>query len=242
MINFLKQLFKNILKIFSLEIHWIAPASSPTKQIFTAIELAGCNLVFDIGANIGQFASELRSSGYKGRIVSFEPLSSAHTLLCKKTKRDKDWHVHGRSAIGDVEGEIQINISGNSVSSSVLSMLQSHKNSAPTSHYIGQELVPITQLDTIASSYINEGSNIFIKIDTQGFEWQVLNGAKDVLNKASGVLCELSLVPLYEGQYLWREIIDRLESCGFVLWSIQKGFTDKTTGRSLQIDAIFLRA
>ena len=81
----------------------------------------------------------------------------------------------------------------------------------------------------------------FLKIDTQGYEWQVLDGARESLSQCQGVLCELSLVPLYEGQCLWMEMIQRLESGGFTLWSIQKGFTDLRDGRTLQVDAIFLR-
>ena len=76
-------------------------------------------------------------------------------------------------------------------------------------------------------------------IDTQGFEWEVLDGASDTFVRARGVLCELSLVPLYEGQRLWLDLIERLESAGFVHWSFPKGLTDPRDGRTLQVDAIF---
>ena len=67
------------------------------------------------------------------------------------------------------------------------------------------------------------------------------DGAKNTISRASGIICELSLVPLYNNQRLWREIIDRLDSEGFILWALQKGFTDPKTGQSLQMDGIFLR-
>ena len=107
--------------------------------------------------------------------------------------------------------------------------------------YIGSEKVAITQLDSVVSDYITPSSRTFIKIDTQGFEWQVLDGASETLKNAQGVLCEMSLVPLYEGQKLWMEMLKRLESEGFTLWAIQRGFTDPRDGRSLQMDAIFYR-
>jgi hypothetical protein len=62
----------------------------------------------------------------------------------------------------------------------------------------------------------------------------VLDGAADTLQRAQGVLLELSLVPLYEGQRLWQDIIARMETAGFTLWVLQKGFTDPRTDRSLQ--------
>ena len=69
----------------------------------------------------------------------------------------------------------------------------------------------------------------------------MIEGAPESLKKVKGLICELSLVPLYSGQKLWREILDFLEMEGFSLWAIQKGFTDPRTGQSLQIDAIFIK-
>ena len=105
-------------------------------------------------------------------------------------------------------------------------------------------LISIAMYLSIFSSYViflNDSSNCFIKIDTQGYESQVLDGAINTLKKSKGILCELSLVPLYEGQHLWKEIIERFEKEGFVLWSLHKAFTDKRNGRTLQMDAVFLR-
>jgi len=99
------------------------------------------------------------------------------------------------------------------------------------------------RLDELLQTYLStrRAASYFIKIDTQGFEWQVLDGASEALKNAKGVLCELSLAPLYEGQRLWRDIVDRLEGEGFTLWALLKGFTDNRKGRSLQVDAVFLR-
>ena len=91
-----------------------------------ALRHSHIDLVIDIGANEGQFAKELRAGGYSGRIVSFEPLSAAHRRLLQESNRDSAWHVHPRCALGDRLGEIELNISGNSVSSSILPMLASH--------------------------------------------------------------------------------------------------------------------
>ena len=213
----------------------------PAMQLVKALELAGINLVFDIGANEGQFAREIREYGYTGKIVSFEPLSSARKKLLSLSSADPNWEVHDQSAIGDQDGEIEIHIAGNSVSSSVLPMLESHSSAAVSSAYVDSERVPIAKLDSVAKQYMTPESKLFIKIDTQGFEWQVLDGARETLQHARGVLCELSLVPLYDGQRLWRDIVDRLDAEGFMLWALQKGFTDPRTGQSLQMDGIFLR-
>ena len=241
MSRFLKAGIRKTLRMFDLELSRSRPSNSSAAQLLKALKVAGINLVFDIGANEGQFASEIREFGYTGKIISFEPLSSARKKLLAFASADPGSVVHDQAAIGDLDGEIEIYIAGNSVSSSVLPMLESHSRAAVGSAYIDSERVPIMMLDSIASRYLTSDSKLFIKIDTQGFEWQVLDGGIKTLQQAHGVLCELSLVPLYDGQRLWREIVDRLEAEGFILWALQKGFTDPRTGQSLQMDGIFLR-
>jgi len=211
------------------------------KQSYSAIKYFEIDLVLDVGANKGQFASSLRRSGFIGKIVSFEPLESAYSELKKASKNDRLWEVNSRVAIGDHDGNIEINIAGNSVSSSILPMLKSHSDVARGSEYVGKESVNIVKLDTVSKQYLKDAIYPFLKIDTQGYEWQVLDGATEILSRFKGILCEMSLVELYKGQHLWMDILSRLENEGFTLWSIEKGFTDQINGRTLQWDATFFR-
>lgn len=230
-----------MLRRFGLEIVRIDAASSDTMQLSAAFRHFKINTVFDVGANRGQFGAAIRSGGYQGKIISFEPLSTARKGLLDRAKEDPRWVVHPQAALGDSEGSVTINISGNSVSSSILPMLESHYSAATGSLYTGEEIVPLITLDSVAEDYLDSESRLLIKIDAQGFEWQVLDGAVRTLQRAQGVLCELSLTPLYEGQKLWLDIIRRLEIEGFSPWVLQKGFTDSRTGRGLQVDGVFFR-
>ena len=239
--HFLKRFIKRIVKATGYELQNRATVSNPTYQLLKGLEKFNIDLVLDVGANTGQFAAGLRSFGYKGKIVSFEPLSEAFGLLSSQAALDTTWQVHTRGAIGDYDGEIEINISGNSVSSSVLPMMNSHSSAAIDSAYTGSETVSVFRLDTVACEYLSATNCCFLKIDAQGFEWQVLDGGSETLPNVQGVLCELSLVNLYEGQHLWLDVIRRLENAGFTLWAIQQGFTDPRDGRTLQMDAIFFR-
>jgi len=239
----IKKLIQKILFLngYELKFHPLSPKLNSSYQLLKGLEEFNIDIVFDIGANSGQFAEGLRAIGYKGLIISFEPLSSAHKQLTKNSLKDPLWIVHEQTAIGDFEGKIEINISANSQSSSVLKILDAHTSVQPQSMYIDKEEVKITSLDTIYSQYINAGKKYFVKIDTQGFEWNVLNGAENFLDGAKGVLCEMSLAPLYEDQHLWLDIINRLESAGFTLWAIQPGFTNPLNGKALQLDGLFFR-
>lgn len=210
------------------------------RQLLKGFHRFDVDLVFDVGANTGQFAQQIRESGYKKRIVSFEPLTEAHRKLSKAAAKDVQWSVHERCALGARNGSTTLNIAGNSVSSSLLAMTSTHSDAAPGSAFVGQETAPLSTLDSVATPYLESARSPFLKIDTQGFEWEVLEGARATLPSVRGVLCELSLVTLYEGQRLWREMVDRLEGDDFVLWGLQPGFMDQH-GRNLQTDAIFFR-
>jgi FkbM family methyltransferase len=237
----IKLIIKKLISFFNYRFYKKTIANSSDLQLLKLIDSLSINKVFDIGANEGQFGQSIRKGGYKGQIVSFEPLSDAWIELKKNANNDSNWLIHERVAIGNSNGEIKINISNNSVSSSVLPMLKQHSSAASDSVYIAEETVPIVTFDSIASQYLNNESNIFLKIDTQGFEWEVLEGAKDTLHLVKGVIVELSLVPLYDGQRLWKDIINKLENEGFTLWALQEVFTDPNTGQSLQFDGIFIK-
>jgi len=237
----LKSLVRNALRSFGYDLRRYNITSNEHHQLFQAIQKCKIDLILDVGANIGQFAKDLRDVGYQNRIVSFEPLSAAHRILTQVAKSDKKWEVHSRCAIGDINGSIKINISGNSVSSSILPMLSNHRDAAPESAYTNTEEAKICTLDSVSPQYMTPENRTLIKIDTQGFEWQVLDGALKTINCAHAVMIELSLVELYSGQRLWKAIIERLESEGFQLWSIHPAFRDPRDGRTLQLDGLFCR-
>jgi len=236
-----KILIHKMLRKMGFEFHRIKTATSNSAQIVALLRRFGVDLVIDIGANIGQFALEIRECGYHEKIVSFEPLSKAHHRLEKASKRDPRWEVHPRCALGDYNGETEINIAGNSVSSSILPMLSKHRLVAPESTYQGKEKVNIYRLDSIVDKYLLGAHVPFLKIDTQGFEWQVLDGAEETLPRVKGILLELSFVELYGEQHLWEELIKRLKVDGFTLWALQNEFVDASDGRTLQMNGIFFR-
>jgi hypothetical protein len=120
-------------------------------------------------------------------------------------------------------------------------MLDSHLDAAPHSKYVGIERVSLRRLDSIGTGYLEPDSVPFIKIDTQGFEGPVLQGARDLLGIVVGLQLELSLVPLYEGQLLFDSLIRDLQDKGFAMWEWACDFRDPESGRLLQADATFFR-
>lgn len=237
----MRELVRRSLRRLGYDLHRFLPTSSPDAQLAQLLRIFGIDVVLDIGANTGQYGALLRELGYRGRIVSFEPLAAAHAALLAATAADANWTAAPRSAIGDSEGEITINIAGNSASSSVLPMLESHRAAAPHSAYIGVDVVPITRLDTAAAADIAAARQLFVKIDTQGYETQVLAGGTRTIAAAVAVQVEMSLIPLYDGQPGFDAMLALMASHGLALWSLWPGFADPATGRILQAEGIFTR-
>lgn len=213
-----------------------------TLQMDAMLRHFAIDLVLDVGANTGQYATSLRKAGFAGRIVSFEPLSAAHARLTSRARHDPLWTVHPRCAVGRSAGQVEINVAQNSVSSSVLPMLPAHYEAAPESRFVATERVELITLDSVFGQYASAASRTWLKIDTQGFERQVLDGALASARSITAVQLELSLVPLYDGQSLWEYFLTRMQGEGYQLWAFVPGFSDARTGRSLQLDVVFVRA
>lgn len=212
-----------------------------SKNLVKLLKNFKINKVFDVGANTGQYAETLFNNGYKGKIVSFEPLTEAYNTLLLKKNKHKEWEVAERCAIGEQDKEISINISKNLWSSSILPILSSHTKYAPESQYIDTEKVQMFKMDTICPKYIEEDDIIFLKMDVQGYEKFVLKGAENILNRIKGIQTECSLIPLYDGEMLFNESIKNIESKGFTLCDIIPGFRDRSSGKLLQADCIFFK-
>jgi hypothetical protein len=119
----MRSLVKRTFRRFGYSLRRFNPLSSEAIRLGSMLKAHEVNLVFDIGANAGQFAQSLRELGYRGRIVSFEPQSEAREQLERAASVDPLWEVAPKAAIGAEDGEIELNLAANSISSSLLPML-----------------------------------------------------------------------------------------------------------------------
>lgn len=144
-------------------------------------------------------------------------------------------------ALGTTNTTAHINVAANTASSSFLPMKVAHERAAPWAHYVGREEVWVTTLDDIVDTYCSIGTP-FLKMDVQGYEQHVLEGAKLSLHRLQGIQLEMSLLPLYEGAWVLSEALHYFEREGFELVTLEPGFSDRSTGRLLQADGVFMRS
>lgn len=192
--------------------------------------------MIDVGACLGQFATELRRRGYKGDIASFEPVEEAFEGLRVAAAGDCKWTCR-RTALGAIAGDARMNVASNLASSSLLEMERDHRSAAPWALFVDAETVPVSRLDDV----IDDERPCLLKLDVQGYEDRVLDGAPATLARAVLLLCELNVAELYAGQAQFRDLIDRFDNDGFTLVDLDPLFYDRADGRVLSVDALFAR-
>ena len=209
------------------------------RRRIEVIRTTRTTFVVDVGAGSGQFVGWLRDAGYDGRVVSFEPVADAFSRVKRRAEGDPGLSCH-RIALGDRDGEVRLNRAGNIWSSSLLPMTARQKDAAPESAYVWEESVRLARLDSLG--IVQPDDRVYLKIDVQGAEGAVLDGAAGVLDRVVAVELELSLVELYEGQELLPALLERLRRTGFALvWLGEAVFRDPLSGEILAMDGIFVR-
>ena len=214
---------------------------SSAAKLVSILNNRAITKVIDIGANIGQTHDKLRVAGFTGEIISIEPTSVAHAVISEAAKKDPNWIIAPRMALGTEEGEVTINVSKASDMSSIMTPSEDLLKALPKTEIQTTETVIIKPLDSIYTDYCSDQDAVFLKIDTQGFEREVLKGAAETLTKIEGIQMELSLFALYEGEETYLSFVKDLHGWGFEPHMIFETNFSRKLLRQLQIDVVFMR-
>lgn len=234
----LKGAVQHALRPFDLTIDRYSRTRDGTR--LRLLDLTGAQAVVDIGGNRGQYAARLRSSGYRGRIVSVEPIADAFAALAAQARNDPLWECR-RVAVGEATGRRTLHIAANSSSSSLLPIAHRHLEAQPRSQYVGSETVDLVTLDMLLSDVLDDGTVFCLKLDVQGYEYRILRASEHVLDRVVMLEIELSTVTLYEGGALLPDMVHYLGERGLRMHSAWPVFTDPLSGAALQVDGTFTR-
>jgi len=174
-------------------------------------------LVIDVGANEGQFKKFMRTTvGYSGKIISFEPIPDIVATLIRESKSDPNWQVVPE-ALGAEKANLELNVSARSDFSSFLNLSEKGREFFDGAQDSKTVSVRVTTLsDFLCQEKIDAA--FFLKLDTQGFDLQVvLGGQAHISSQCALLLCEVSVIPIYDNQPDWREMIAKLNDMGFDL-------------------------
>jgi FkbM family methyltransferase len=211
--------------------------SLPTHLI-ALFERLGVDCVLDVGAHFGEYGSLLRHYGYRGRIVSFEPVPANFERLREARAGDADWHAH-EVALGGEDGELVLNVARDTALSSFL-----EPSGEPLTEALAvesRERVRVRTLDSLFDECVAGlvEPRVFLKMDTQGWDREVLKGAGRTLPRLAGLQSEVSVLPLYEGMTDYLDAIRELQGLGFDLTGIYPVAYDGI--RIVELDVVLAR-
>jgi len=227
-----------------IAINFYPPPGSFERQLRDLLAQMEINLVLDIGAFVGNYAKELRDVGYKGRIVSFEPVPASYDQLRSRMQHDPLWSGQP-FGLSDENREAQMNTFGSRGDFNSLLTLRKDSEEAyrldPSLRT--QTSIQLRRLDSILPQLIEgiQSPRIFMKIDTQGHDVSVVKGAAGVLDKIAGLQSELPAVQIYDGMTSMSNVLEYYSNCGFVPIGFHPVNTLRGTQISPEFDVLFNR-
>lgn len=217
------------------------------SHIRSLFEQYNIDLVVDVGANTGQFAQMLRNRvGYEGEIHSFEPVPDVYQALEYTSRNDPLWHTHP-IALGDTETYLDINVTESTDYSSFLKPNENSRRFRNSDTKIKQTVsVPVKRLDALLPVFLNQiaidQKNIYLKLDTQGYDLNVMNGATRVLDNVRAIQTELSFIPIYADMPDYVKSMQYYRDIGFAPSGFHPISKDPESLRLIEADCILVRS
>jgi FkbM family methyltransferase len=247
-----KKLFQKILAAYDeIRVGSVGPSFPQQKlsnlafqaNLQTLIEKYRITCVIDIGANTGQFAGNLRELGFVGRIISFEPAAKASGLLAAKAAIDKKWEIMP-FALGNKNQTKSLQIFSDDTFSSFKKINQAGKKTF--GKFLQRkkiENVQIFKLDKIVPKIFRKGipRGLMIKTDTQGYDLEVLRGARKILRKTRIVVTEAATEAIYTKAPEYSEIFSFLKTYGFLPGGFYPSAHRADSLAMIEFEALFLR-
>ena len=229
-----------VLKYASMGQVLVPPTKTWAFQRDHFLKNLGISLAIDVGGNLGQWALEARKIS-KVRIVTFEPDPRCHHYLDSLSAEDPTWEIVQKAA-GNTDSTVVMNLLKIEHGySSLKDLTRLGENfSGERIQEIDSHEVQVGRLDTHFKDDITETDRVWLKIDVQGYEEEVLEGAIGILANITAVEIEIPMLKLYENSAKVSTIVKFFEDQEFVLCSI---FSDRWSKNGVaDCDALFVKA
>lgn len=238
------KLHKEFTRLFGWELMHLRK-DQPTlgahlKRLLSLLEI---DCLLDVGANDGQYAAMLRKIGYRGRIVSFEPVAKTYAALAERAAKDPDWRVF-HCALAAKAGRKKIHVTRSTVFASFLDPSEYSKQKYPRDMPVERiEEVRLRTLDEVLAEATEglQSPKLFLKMDTQGYDLQVFTGAKKSLPRILALQTEISIQAIYKGMPDYLESLGKYTRAGFVISGLYPVSRDRETLALIELDCVMRR-
>jgi len=194
--------------------------------------------VLDVGANTGQFRDFLRRKvGFKGQIESFEPVPDLAAHLMTRAESDTHWKIH-TCALGPETGQKTINVMAKTEFNSFLNPVTTGSHQDQMNKVKKTVTVPITTLDTVFNK--RDLSRTYLKLDTQGYDLEVLKGGQRAIKDVPALQTEISIHPFCADMPTFSDTISAFERHGFAMADLYLVSSDDAK-RAMEFDCLMVR-
>jgi FkbM family methyltransferase len=201
------------------------------------------NCVIDVGANVGRYGQMIRDLGYNGRLISIEPSPDNYTALANLAANDPEWLTFN-FALGETCTERTLNLFAAGDLNSFLAPASTMSENIINSQITGSTTVTIQTLDSVLAELTAGIANprIFLKLDTQGYDLKVIEGAQQALSSIGALQSELSSIHIYDGMPDYLEALAHYRKLGFQPTAIFPVEFERITGHVLEFDVVLTRS
>jgi FkbM family methyltransferase len=211
-------------------------------HVANVLQTHAIDCVIDVGANVGQYGRFLRKLGFKGAIASFEPVAATFEELSDLASKDAHWHVYP-FALGSSEGVKAIHVYSSSDFASFYQATEYARETWETLQTSTEESVQVRRLDGVFENIrtATGAHNFYLKMDTQGHDKAVFEGAQGTLTFVRAIQSELSMIPVYESTPQAAEMLKYFQGNGFQVSGMYPINRDQRTLAVIEYDCVFVR-
>lgn len=240
MISFFKKVLKKIFRLSGYELSPVNNYESSLSPVrYDWLKNKNIKTIIDVGACDGDFIRKFKPIFSESEIFSFEPNPEAFRKLSDYFFHDKKIKTFN-IALSNIKSEIDFYVSENAGSSSMLEMGETHKINLPYSATNKKIRVKCDLLDNIFSS-VELIPPVMLKLDVQGAEKLVLEGAIKTLERVDIIYTEINFQELYKNSVLATELFSYLTQFNFKLIGIENLHQSLIDGSFMHADAIFIK-
>lgn len=202
----------------------------------------GIDVIIDVGANRGEFAHDLIKSGFSGTILSFEPVPATFEKLSKTAAQFESWHCF-KLALGEANSTATIHTHNEDVFSSILSPSDFGRTRYQTLKTSQNIEIEVRRLDAVLSDLIqnktiDEKFCAFLKVDTQGYDLNVIHGASGFMDQIKMLQTEASIKAIYDGAPSYIDTLKVLQDLNFNPCAFNVVSREKSSGNIIEFDLL----
>lgn len=227
-----KNTIRHLLNYLGLEVHRRGGRRVTMKDSLAHLRSTGFTPASVIDVGVGWGTPALYEQFPDARFFLVEPIAEFEPTLQKIARQVRtDYRI---AAAGPQAGEITLNVHGDLTSSSTLKEKEgAHVDGTPRT-------VPMIRLDSLCREAEATGPYL-LKVDVQGAELGVLDGAQGILHEVEVIVLEVSLFGFFERGPQFYDVVENMKARGYVVYDIFGGHHRPLDNALAQVDLVFVK-